>query len=254
MDTQHVEFAGEDTTMTDDDTTPTPTPAARAIPFVRPEFPIVIKTITRGEGNAILRHVINNDTARLSRLLEDLAARDRTIPGKILVQAQDAFGRNAIHVALRRTRRPWVRTLPSLPRTLAIPTQTPIVRTLAPVYELSRRSRTLAVHPHPLPHARAVPAPPPPLSPNRDTPSNTTPTEMLIFLLHNSILPAVYPRLKRTVLNQVTLPAHGGDNPPLYACRLAKSIKVVRKLMAAGGALLGGMRNELGLDGLQCVV
>lgn len=115
------------------------------------------------------------------------------------------------------------------------------------------RLRTLAVYPHPLPHARAVPAPPPP-SPNRDTPSNTTPTEMLIFLLHNSILPAVYPRLKRTLLNQVTLPAHGGDNPPLHACRLAKSIEVVRKLMAAGGALLGGVRNELGLDGLQCVV
>lgn len=237
MDTQHVEFAGEDTTMTDDDTTPTPTPAARAIPFVRPEFPIVIKTITRGEGNAILRHVINNDTARLSRLLEDLAARDRTIPGKILVQAQDAFGRNAIHVALRRTRRPWVRTLPSLPRTLAIPTHTPIVHTLAPVYALFA----------------PFPQPPPP-SPNRDTPSNTTPTEMLIFLLHNSILPVVYPRLKRTLLNQVTLPAHGGDNPPLDACRLAKSIEVVRKLMAAGGALLGGARNELGLDGLQCVV
>lgn len=246
MDTQHVEFAGEDTTMTDDDTTPTPTPAARAIPFVRPEFPIVIKTITRGEGNAILRHVINNDTARLSRLLEDLAARDRTIPGKILVQAQDAFGRNAIHVALRRTRRPWVRTLPSLPRTLAIPTQTPIVRTLAPVYALSRST--------PIPSRMLAPFPHPPPSPNRDTPSNTTPTEMLIFLLHNSILPAVYPRLKRTLLNQVTLPAHGGDNPPLYACRLAKSIEVVRKLMAAGGALLGGVRNELGLDGLQCVV
>lgn len=146
MDTQHVEFAGEDTKMTDDDTTPTPTPAARAIPFVRPEFPIVIKTITRGEGNAILRHVINNDTARLSRLLEDLAAKDRTIPGKILVRAQDTFGRNAIHVALRRTRRPWVRTL-------------------APVYALSRRSRTLVVHPHPLPHARAVPALPQPRHP-----------------------------------------------------------------------------------------
>lgn len=77
---------------------------------------------------------------------------------------------------------------------------------------------------------------------------------MLTFLLHNSILPAVYPALKRTLLNQVTFPAHGGDNPPLYACRLAKSIEVVRKLMAAGGALLGGVRNELGLDGLQCVV
>lgn len=88
-----------------------------------------------------------------------------------------------------------------------------------------------------------APFPPPP-----------SPTEMLIFLLHSSILPAVYPRLKRTLLNQVTLPAHGGDNPPLYACRLAKSIEVVRRLMAAGGALLGGVRNELGLDGLQCVV
>lgn len=118
-------------------TTPLPPPPRPPEPSrLSAEFPIVIKTITRGEGNAILRHVINNDTARLSRLLEDLAARDRTNPGKILVQAQDAFGRNAIHVALRRTRRPWVRTLPSLPRTLAIPTHTPIVHTLAPVYAL----------------------------------------------------------------------------------------------------------------------
>jgi hypothetical protein len=75
---------------------------------------------------------------------------------------------------------------------------------------------------------------------------------MLSFLLHISILPAVYPSLKRVFLNQVTRPGHGGDSPALYACRLAKSFQVVRALVAAGGALLGA-RNELGFDGLQCV-
>lgn len=155
METQHVEFTGEDTTMTDDDTTPTPTPAAKAIPFVRPEYPIVIKTISRGEGNAILRHVINNDTARLSKLLEDLAARDRTIPGKILVQAHDAFGRNAIHVALLLEDNETMgsHTPLPLPHTRGSHTNPARPHVRAP-------SRTLAVFPRSplpsLPHARAV--------------------------------------------------------------------------------------------------
>lgn len=169
METQHVEFADEDTTMTDtpvsdDDTTPTPTPAARAIPFVRPEHPIVIKTITQGEGNAILRHVINNDTVRLCRLLEDLAARDRTIPGKILIQARDAFGRNAVHVALLLEDEETLGTYALLTRTFAPFTHTRII----PIPPLSRT---------PAPHARGVPArsESTPLVPARSHPSRTPP-------------------------------------------------------------------------------
>jgi len=206
MDTQHVEFTRANTPMTDMPATDDP-PTAGATPFVRPEHPIVISTITPREGYAILRQVINNDTATLSRLLNDLAARDKTIPGKILVQARDRLGRNALHVAL-----------------------------------LLDDKDTLSTHARP-PRSRTL----------QKAPFLTTAADMLSFLLHNSILPAVYPSLKRVFLNQVTRPDHGGDNPALYACRLAKSFQVVRALMAAGGALLG-VRNELGFDGLQCVV
>ncbi|KAK0745663.1 hypothetical protein B0T18DRAFT_135486 [Schizothecium vesticola] len=99
MDTQHVEFTRANTPMTDMPANDDP-PTTRVIPFVRPEHPIIISTITPREGHAILRQVINNDTATLTRLLNDLAARDKTIPGKILVQARDRLGRNALHVAL----------------------------------------------------------------------------------------------------------------------------------------------------------
>lgn len=165
METQHVEFTDEDTTMTDtpvgdDDTTPTPTPAARAIPFVRPEHPIVIKTITQGEGNAILRHVINNDTVRLCRLLEDLAARDRTIPGKILIQARDAFGRNAVHVALLLEDEETLGTYALLTHTFAPFTHTHIIP--IPPHSPARPRRMFAAFPHArspppsFPHARAL--------------------------------------------------------------------------------------------------